>query len=146
MTPASRYSRRAWMGLLAAALVPSMLACEVAAPREPRTARPAQDDDRAAPYQADVEEGLGAAVAILVDTSGSMRQDAPGESRPKHEVAQQALEAMLDATDAFIAKRPDFPIKIGLYSFSSNVRTLMPIRPYNRAEIRSALRGLPRAG
>ena len=123
-----------------------MLACEVAAPREPRTARAPQDDDRAAPYQSDVEEGLGAAVAILVDTSGSMRQEAPGESRPKHEVAQQALEAMLDATDAFIAKRPDFPIKIGLYSFSSNVRTLMTIRPYNRSEIRNALRALPRPG
>ena len=34
---------------------------------------------------------------------------------------------MLDATDAFLAKRPDFPIKIGLYSFSSDVQELLPI-------------------
>ena len=45
---------------------------------------------------------------------------------------------MLDATDAFVAKRPDFPIKIGLYSFSSGVRgsgrssrTIAP--PFERA-------------
>ncbi len=50
-----------------------------------------------------------------------MRDDAPGDSRPKYVVAQEALEATLDATEAFIAKRPDFPIKIGIYSFSSNV-------------------------
>ena len=106
----------------------------------------ADDVESAATYQADVEEGLGAAVAILVDTSGSMRQDAPGDTRPKHVVAQEALEAMLDATEAFIAKRPDFPIKIGLYSFSSNVRMLLPIRPYDRAALRDALDRLPRPG
>jgi Mg-chelatase subunit ChlD len=98
------------------------------------------------PYQAEVEEGLGAAVAILIDTSGSMRDNAPGDSRPKYIVAQEALTAMLDATDAFIAKRPDFPIKIGLYSFSSSVTTLRPIRPYDRAAIRSALANLPKPG
>jgi len=85
-------------------------------------------------------------VAILVDTSGSMRDDAPGDSRPKYVVAQEALEAMLDATDAFIARRPDFPIKIGIYSFSSSVRTLRPIQTYDRASIRRALDLLPRPG
>ena len=109
-------------------------------------ARAARDVDSPATYQAEVEEGLGAAVAILVDTSGSMRDEAPGDSRPKYVVAQQALEAMLDATDAFVAKRPDFPIKIGVYSFSSNVRTLRSIQPYDRAAIRSALSNLPKPG
>src|SRR5262245_54589245 len=83
--------------------------------------RRASAQESSAPYQADVEEGLGAAVAILVDTSGSMKDAAPGDSRSKYEVAKESIEAMLDATEAFIAKRPDFPIKIGLYSFSSNV-------------------------
>ena len=114
--------------------------------RPPDTTRRSVASESAAPYQADVEEGLGAAVALLVDTSGSMRDPAPGDSRPKHVVAQEALEAMLDATDAFIAKRPDFPVKIGLYSFSSNVRRLRPIEPYNRTAIRQALAGLPRPG
>jgi Mg-chelatase subunit ChlD len=99
-----------------------------------------------APYQADVEEGLGAAVAILVDTSGSMRQNAPGDNRPKYVVARESLETMLDATDAFRVKRPDFPIKIGLYSFSSSVHTLRSIQPYDRAALRAALQELPRPG
>lgn len=146
MTAASRSFRRAWAGLAAAALVPWMLACDGTSRRERSRAAAEDREQPAATYQSEVEEGLGAAVAILVDTSGSMRQDAPGDSRPKFEVAQEALEAMLDATEAFIAKRPDFPIKIGIYSFSSNVRMLLPIQPYNRAAIRDALAGLPRPG
>jgi len=127
----------------------STVACAPGGRRDRDRARTAARDDDAetAPtYQAEVEEGLGAAVAILVDTSGSMRQDAPGDSRPKFVVAQEALESMLDATEAFISKRPDFPIKIGIYSFSSNVRLLLPIQPYNRAAIRDALVRLPRPG
>ena len=53
---------------------------------------------------------------------------------------------MLDATDAFVAKRPDFPIKIGLYTISSSVKTLRPIRPYERSAIRDALATLPLPG
>lgn len=125
--------------LLAAACRPN--------PRPQRDAKPpVEDEPSSAPYQAEVEEGLGAAVAILIDTSGSMRDDAPGDSRPKHLVAQEALEAMLDATDAFIAKRPDFPIKIGVYSFSSSVRRLRPIAKYDRNDVRMALASVPKPG
>jgi Mg-chelatase subunit ChlD len=119
-------------------------ACEVR--RESPSRRDARSEEDAAPYQAAVDEGLGAAVAILIDTSGSMREKAAGDSRPKYVVAQEAIEAMLDATDAFVKKRPDFPIKVGIYSFSSNVRTLRPIQTYNRAAIREALDNLPRPG
>jgi len=146
MIPAFRLSRLVWMGCLASALMPALLACEVNTRRESRVARDARADEPAATYQSDVEEGLGAAVAILVDTSGSMAKDAPGDDRPKHEVAQAALATMLDATEQFIARRPDFPIKIGLYSFSSNVRTLMPIQRYDRAVVRTALSTIPRPG
>jgi Mg-chelatase subunit ChlD len=128
-------------GLVAAAVLPGLLACQ---PNR-RTDRD-RGDDRAAPYQAEVDEGLGAAVAILVDTSGSMKDDVPGDSRPKYLVAQEALETMLDATDAFVARRPDFPIKIGIYSFSSGVSTQLPIQPYDRTAVRGALTRLPRPG
>jgi Mg-chelatase subunit ChlD len=99
-----------------------------------------------APYQAAVEEGLGAAIAVIVDTSGSMKDQAPGDPRPKHVIAREAIEQMLDATDAFQAKRPDFPIKIGLYSFSSEVEELRAITPYDRAAVRAALEKLPAPG
>ena len=105
-----------------------------------------EDAESSAPYQAEVDEGLGAAVAILVDTSGSMDEEAPGDSRPKYIVAREALETMLAATDAFVAKRPDFPIKIGIYSFSSHVTTELPIQPYNEVAVRGALSRLPEPG
>ena len=108
--------------------------------------RPPEPIESEATYQAEVEEGLGAAVAILVDTSGSMSQKAPGDTRSKYVVAQEALEQMLTATEAFIAKRPDFPIKIGIYSFSSHVRTLLPIQQYDRTAIRDALDRVPPPG
>jgi Mg-chelatase subunit ChlD len=130
-------------GLATVLLLGSISACEINVPaRRSATARPA--DDRA-PYQADVEEGL-AAVAILVDTSGSMRELAPGATRPKHIVARESLEAMLDATDAFVARRPDFPIKIGIYTFASSVSRTLPIQVYNRDIVRAALKQLPAPG
>jgi len=133
-------------GLMVVALAAASWGCD-GRQRADRSAgaRPA-DPEPNAPYQAEVEEGLGAAVAILVDTSGSMREMAPGDSRPKYVVAQEALEAMLDATDAFVAKRPDFPVKIGIYSFSSGVSTELPLQPYNRGLVRAALAGLRRPG
>jgi len=122
------------------------VACQAGPPRERTKSSRTQAPEPEAPYQAEVEEGLGAAVAILVDTSGSMKEKAPGDSRPKYLVAQEALEAMLDATDASIARRPDFPIKIGVYSFSSGVRVLRPIQPYDREAIRATLATVPRPG
>jgi Mg-chelatase subunit ChlD len=146
MLSAFTAGRPAWPRLAAALALPlAVLACESRRDRAARAAAESRPADNA-PYQSEVEEGLGAAVAILVDTSGSMRERAPGDSRPKYVVAQEALEAMLDATDAFIARRPDFPIKIGVYTFSSSVRMLRPIEPYDRAAMRQVLAGLPRPG
>jgi Mg-chelatase subunit ChlD len=118
--------------------------CERSQPSERRAGRPSSE--AGAPYQAEVEEGLGAALAILVDTSGSMRETAPGDGRPKYIVAREAIERMLDATDAFVAKRPDFPIKIGIYTFASAVQPLMPIAPYNPDAIRQRLAEVPAPG
>ena len=89
------------------------------------------------------DEGLGAAVAIMVDNSGSMREKAGGDARPKFQVARQALEEMLASTDSFAAKQPGFPIKVGLYYFSSGVHPLVPVQAYDAASLRSALESMP---
>ena len=123
-----------------------MNGCQPSGGSRTRTSAPRDDQESSAPYQSEVEEGLGAAVAILIDTSGSMRDNAPGDTRPKYLVAREALAAMLDATDAFVARRPDFPIKIGIYTFSSHARTLLPIQRYNRDTIRNALAMVPQPG
>lgn len=133
------YSRLAGLALLA-------LGTACSGPSTSAARQAARDEADTAPYQAETEEGLGAAVAILVDTSGSMNDAAPGDSRPKYIVAREALEAMLDATDAVVARRSGFPIKVGLYSFSSSVNTLLPIQPYDRATVRAALARLPSPG
>jgi Mg-chelatase subunit ChlD len=123
------------------------LASTVTACDGSRRSRASQSEEASsAPYQAEVEEGLGAAVAILVDTSGSMRQEAPGDSRPKAVVAREALDAMFDATESFRAKRPDFAIKVGIYSFASDASTVLPMQSFDRMAVRDALARLPRPG
>ena len=131
---------------IAIAVIVSSFVCGRHPGRQQERPDTSPDVEPAAPYQAEVEEGLGAAVAILVDTSGSMRDEAPGDSRPKYLVARDALEAVLEGTDAFVARRPDFPIKIGIYTFSSTVANVLPIERYNREAIRAALDRLPRPG
>ena len=64
-------------------------------------------------------EREGVDVVLALDTSGSMDKVASGDSRPKYQVARSAIQEMLNATDEFVARRPDFPIKIALYHFSS---------------------------
>ena len=129
-------------GLSIAALALSLTACDGSRRGRP----PRNDDTSSAPYQAEVEEGFGAAVAILIDTSRSMREEAPGDSRPKAAVAREALEAMFDATETLIAKRPDFAVKVGIYSFSSDASTVLPMQSFDRKTIREALARVPRPG
>jgi von Willebrand factor type A domain-containing protein len=111
----------------------------------------AGDDDRVA-IEADIDtarytpegdEGLGASVAIVLDNSGSMSDEAEGDKRPKYIVAREALEAMLAATDSFVAKQPDFPINVGLYRFASRVTTVVPVQRYDRAKLLAALDSIP---
>jgi Mg-chelatase subunit ChlD len=133
---------------LSAGLLIGVLALSLTACHGPRRSRASTSNDSAssAPYQSDLQEGLGAAVAILIDTSRSMREEAPGDSRPKSLVAREALEAMFDATESFVATRPDFAVKVGIYSFSSHASTVLPMQPFDRAAIRDALARVPRAG
>jgi Mg-chelatase subunit ChlD len=133
-----------WLAMVALAALGA--ACESSGSSGSSSGRATREAAESATYQAESEEGLGAAVAILVDTSGSMKDRAPGDSRPKYVVAREAIEAMLDATDAVVAKRSGFPIKVGVYSFSSSATTLLPIQLYDRATVRAALAQLPPPG
>lgn len=90
-------------------------------------------------YVPEVEEGLGASVAIVLDVSGSMARKAKGDALAKDVVARSAIEAMLATTDSFVARQPGFPINVGLYAFSGQVQTLVPVQRYNRDELSNAL-------
>jgi len=110
------------------------------------TTRPATRDPSASTlgkYVPEVEEGLGASVAILIDNSGSMEERAKGDRRRKYVVAREAIEAMLASTDSFVARQPDFPINVGLYRFSSRVRVMVPVSRYDRPALVAALDSMP---
>ena len=94
-------------------------------------------------YVPEIDEGLGASIAILIDNSGSMREVAEGDSRPKYLVAREAIEAMLASTDSFVARQPDFPINVGLYRFSSRVTPMAPVAKYDRSALVAALDAMP---
>ncbi len=115
---------------------------ESADPIDSQVVRSAADSTRYV-YKAQVDEGLGVSLDIVLDNSGSMDAEAKGDTRPKYIVAREALERMLDATDSAIAKHPDFPVKIAIHVFSSQVETVMPIQPYNRDSVRAALARVP---
>jgi hypothetical protein len=95
-------------------------------------------------YKPEGDEGLGVSVAIVLDNSGSMRDKAPGDKRPKSEVAKTAIERTLDATEAALAKRPDYPVNVALILFSDGTQTVLAMQPYNRDSVRAAIGRLPR--
>lgn len=99
-----------------------------------------------APYQAEVEEGLGVSLVILLDTSGSMRDPVPGSAQPKYRVALSAIEEMLEATDAFVERRPDFPVRVSIYHFASGAWKIQAIADYDRKRIQRALERTPGPG
>ncbi|HYV96613.1 MAG TPA: vWA domain-containing protein [Gemmatimonadaceae bacterium] len=95
-------------------------------------------------YKPAGDEGLGASIALLLDQSGSMAANAKGDKRPKYVVAREALNALLEATDSFVARQPGFPVNVGLYTFSGDVKRIVPVKPYSHAELASALASLAR--
>lgn len=110
--------------------------------REPR----ATIEESPALYQSEVEERPGTAIALLVDTSGSMELPAPSEGRPKYVVAREAIEHVLLATDDFTARRRDYPIRIAIIGFASAPWEVLPIQPYDHEAVSKALARLPRPG
>ena len=109
----------------------------------PDTELVADAGDPASSYVAEGTEQVGAAIAILLDQSGSMEDAVDGGYEPKYRLAREAIENVLAATDSLAAARPDFPVKVGLYTFSRRVRQVLPIAPYDPDTLRAALAALP---
>ena len=97
----------------------------------------------AGPYVSEVDEGLGIAVVIVLDNSGSMERPAAGDTEPKFQVARRSIEEMLAVTDSFSALNPELPVKVGLFWFSGNVRRVLPIELYDPARVTEAVSQIP---
>lgn len=81
-----------------------------------------------------MERGDGIAVALLVDTSGSMSEnvkDAAGKPRAKLEIARVALERVVEQCKKFAAEQPGRPLKLAIYEFSSRSGShARPVTPF----------------
>jgi len=89
-----------------------------------------------------VDQRLCTAVAILLDSSSSMKQDVrtkTGGKQPKYRIAREALERILTHTEEALRGKPDLHLELGIYQFSSDVEVLQPLRPFNAAEVRGNL-------
>ncbi len=81
------------------------------------------------------QEGI--AAAILMDTSGSRRDevaDVGGEERPKIEIARRAAIDCVKQFEEFARKNPERRVLVGVYEFSSrdhgpSCRNVVPIGP-----------------
>jgi Mg-chelatase subunit ChlD len=129
-----------------------LLACNSSRPREqvfnkpydPVAIRKAMTPAQAGPRQ----EGI--ALAIVLDTSGSMQETVPGENQrptPKLQVARQALLELLEDMRAYTGKNPDTRILVGIYEFSHRLglppcRTVFPPGVPDIAVIREAVQKL----
>jgi Mg-chelatase subunit ChlD len=94
-----------------------------------------------------VEARPGTAVAILIDTSGSMDQAVPdqqGKKRPKFEIAREALDRIIQQTGQWKKSHPDQTLEMGLYRFSSTVDTVLAMGDFDQAKARAAVTRIPR--
>ena len=145
MAQTSRFGGLFWAVISVVVFVSVVRAC-LDEDTTPSALSDADSEDSPAFYQSEVEEGLGAAVAILVDTSASMSEIAPGDTRPKYVVVRQALSEMLKATDAFAKKRPDFPIKVTVFGFASSPWQVLPIQTFDSDTVLAAVQKLSSPG
>lgn len=96
------------------------------------------------PYESEVPEGIGAAVMLLIDTSGSMGDPAPGGAVPKWKVARDAIGKMLEATDAFSSDHPGHRIRVGVMHFADRPNQVLGFIDYDEEQVRAALARVPR--
>ncbi len=93
-----------------------------------------------------VDQRLCTAVAILVDTSGSMAQpvrDAAGRERPKHQIARDALRRIVDYSADWLPKHPDRVLQLGLYNFSSSSSPVLAMDVFDAPKAGQAIDRLP---
>jgi Mg-chelatase subunit ChlD len=132
--------RLRFVAVVTAVLVAAVLiACVDERPRKRRGAsgtveNPLEEMLRA-PAPAARQEGI--AAAILVDTSGSMRdkvKDEAGQSRRKMEIARECVTNLIQQFSDFSEKNPESKVAVGIYEFSSrdrraSCRQVVPLGP-----------------
>jgi hypothetical protein len=97
---------------------------------------------------------VGTAVALLVDTSGSMGEtvrNASGGASPKIEIARASALKVVATAEKYAKERPDKKILLAVYEFSSrggvpNCRQVVPLGPPSEAGARPQVEQMRASG
>lgn len=90
----------------------------------------------------------GVAVAIMLDTSGSMEDkvSAAGGPQRKLDIARRAVYSIVRQAETHAREQPGVPLLVGIYEFStrgrSSCRTVVPLGPPDAAAAERAMRAL----
>jgi Mg-chelatase subunit ChlD len=86
----------------------------------------------------------GTAVVVLIDTSGSMASPVNGGT--KSQLAQNALDKIVDQSEAWRNAHPDQHLEIGVYSFADQTKQIIKPAEFDAGNIRSCMRYIPSPG
>jgi len=96
-----------------------------------------------------VDQRLCTAVALLIDTSGSMSQDVRdrgGGQQAKYLIARQALERIVDYTTNWRQTHTDRVLQLAILHFSSAVHEVLPMGVFDGETAKSAVQKIPGPG
>jgi len=110
------------------------------------------------PVENPIEEALrpvarqytdGVAAAILIDTSGSMKErvrDTDGALRPKIEIAQRAADSLVRQFDTYFKQHSDQRVMLGIYEFSDRGRgpVCRPVVPLGTPDLNASRLAIPK--
>ncbi len=100
--------------------------------------------------RAEVPERNGIAVALLVDTSGSMSKpvaDGDGKKQAKIDLARRCAVDIAAQVETFAGQQPERPVVLGVYSFSGKTATqLVPMGPPSREAAQAAVASMSPSG
>ncbi len=86
-------------------------------------------------------------VVILIDTSGSMSDrvsDGAGHQRPKHVIAKEALDGIINLLSLWSKEHPDWSVNLALLSFSNSTHTTLEVGQFDLAASKEAVKKVPR--
>jgi Mg-chelatase subunit ChlD len=135
-----------WM-LLIVAIAVSRGGCERGERDRPSESRRAQRIDAALAPASSVPPREGLAAAIVIDVSGSMRDEVEGENgrdESKIEIARRAAADLVDQFARYSEEHRDETVLLGLYEFSErsgepDCRPVIAMAPPDRARAKAAL-------
>src|SRR2546427_1393752 len=113
-------------------------------PAKPRAAPQAQPSTQKSTLPK-AEQRLCTAVVILLDMSSSMSQDVKGrdgQMQPKSVIAREALERTIAYTERWKSHHADQSLCLGLFSFSSSVKQILPTSEFDSYTAKWALKSL----